>query len=359
MKNKKSPLRQKLLVGILIVFVLFIGLFFYAKTFAKVVEFEYPIKFPLNASAPTGDDLEEGVMYYNTTDKKTWIYNGSAWLDNTVVDGNGNITISGTLSAGTIDGSLAGDVSISAANVSSGSFGSGTGGGKATTATTANDLSCSNCIGATEIADGLGTSEIADIFVLNTSDSMSGDLTVSGTVSAGTISGTFSGTVSASNVTSGQFNIGDFYFPNSVGIGTTSPATALDVKGTITATDFSGDLSGNASTATALYANGANCSSGWAPLGVNASGAAESCFDVATQTELNSHANATLVHGATSANTASRIVIRDANGDFSAGTITATDFSGDLSGNATTATTATNFSGSLADSQHHIRFRSG
>jgi hypothetical protein len=46
---------------------------------------------------------------------------------------------------------------------------------------------------------------------------------------------------------------------------------------------------------------------------------------------------------ATNVNTASTIVARDASGDFSAGTITA-----NLNGNATTATTATNFSGSLA-----------
>lgn len=39
-------------------------------------------------------------------------------------------------------------------------------------------------------------------------------------------------------------------------------------------------------TATALAANGANCSSGQAPLGVSAIGATESCFDVATQAEL-------------------------------------------------------------------------
>ena len=46
---------------------------------------------------------------------------------------------------------------------------------------------------------------------------------------------------------------------------------------------------------------------------------------------------------ATSANTPSTIVLRDGAGNFAAGTITA-----NLSGNATTATTATNFSGSLA-----------
>lgn len=40
-----------------------------------------------------------------------------------------------------------------------------------------------------------------------------------------------------------------------------------------------GSISGNAGTATALAANGANCSAGNAPLGVDASGAVESCTD--------------------------------------------------------------------------------
>jgi len=47
---------------------------------------------------------------------------------------------------------------------------------------------------------------------------------------------------------------------------------------------------------------------------------------------------------ATSANTASKVVVRDGSGDFSAGTITAA-----LSGNATTATTATNVAGGSAN----------
>ncbi len=57
-----------------------------------------------------------------------------------------------------------------------------------------------------------------------------------------------------------------------------SSASALSI-------DTSGTWSGNAGTATALAANGANCSSGSAPLGVDASGAAESCFDVWTESE--------------------------------------------------------------------------
>lgn len=45
--------------------------------------------------------------------------------------------------------------------------------------------------------------------------------------------------------------------------------------------------------AIALNANGSNCSSGNSPLGVDASGAVEGCFDVATQTELNAFVPAT------------------------------------------------------------------
>lgn len=46
-----------------------------------------------------------------------------------------------------------------------------------------------------------------------------------------------------------------------------------------------GNLTGNANTATALATNGSNCSSGSAPLGVDASGASENCFDVWTEAE--------------------------------------------------------------------------
>jgi hypothetical protein len=65
----------------------------------------------------------------------------------------------------------------------------------------------------------------------------------------------------------------------------------LTVDGDITSsTGFFGDLTGavtgNADTATALAANGLNCSAGSFPLGVDAYGARESCTDAATQAEL-------------------------------------------------------------------------
>jgi len=71
---------------------------------------------------------------------------------------------------------------------------------------------------------------------------------------------------------------------------TLSIPTSPTLPGTTTGT-FSGTLTGNvtgtASLATALAANGANCSAGSFPLGVDASGAAESCTAAATLASTN------------------------------------------------------------------------
>lgn len=56
-------------------------------------------------------------------------------------------------------------------------------------------------------------------------------------------------------------------------------ATYNATTGMATFTGITGPLTGNASTATALAANGSNCSAGSAPLGVDVSGAVESCTD--------------------------------------------------------------------------------
>lgn len=88
-------------------------------------------------------------------------------------------------------------------------------------------------------------------------------------------------------------NLGCSSIPNSATTATSSTVgstiVARDSSGNfsanaITAGTFTGALTGNASTATALAANGANCSANNAPLGVDASGAAESCFAVVPQT---------------------------------------------------------------------------
>lgn len=105
-------------------------------------------------------------------------------------------------------------------------------------------------------------------------------------------------------------------FLTQTGTGSVSAAPAW---GTISGSDVSGNISGQAgSVANALTAGSYLTAAG------TYNGAAARTFDV----------------DATSANTASKVVARDASGNFSAGTITAA-----LSGAATSATTATNLAG--------------
>jgi hypothetical protein len=143
-----------------------------------------------------------------------------------------------------------------------------------------------------------------------------------------------------------------------VGIGTTNPTEKLEVVGTVKATTFSGtdvtvtgtvtaaafagpltgNVTGNASTATTLQ-------TGRSINGVSFDGSVDITITAATPNTLtrgtyltgnnfNGSAATTWAVDATTTNTASKVVARDASGNFSAGTITAA-----LSGNATTATT--------------------
>jgi len=102
----------------------------------------------------------------------------------------------------------------------------------------------------------------------------------------------------------------------------TGSVSAAPEWGTVSGSDVSGNISGSAgSVANALT------------LGTYLTG-----------TSFNGSSAVTATVDATSANTVSKVVARDSNGDFSAGTITAT-----LSGAATSATTATNLAGGAAN----------
>ena len=110
--------------------------------------------------------------------------------------------------------------------------------------------------------------------------------------SGGSLTTSGSGTITATTAAAFASNPSD--------CSATQYATTIAANGNLTCAQpaFS-DLSGAATdaqipdtitvslsaAATALAANGANCSSGNSPLGVDASGAVESCFDVMTQTE--------------------------------------------------------------------------
>ncbi len=103
----------------------------------------------------------------------------------------------------------------------------------------------------------------------------------------------------------------------------TGAASAAPSWGTVDGADVTGNITGQAgSVANALTAGGYLTSGG------TYDGAAARTFAV----------------DATTTNTASKVVARDASGDFAAGTITAT-----LSGAATSATTATNIAGGAAN----------
>jgi len=136
------------------------------------------------------------------------------------------------------------------------------------------------------------------------------------------------------------FNIANIGTAGTYGDAATVPVITTNAQGQVTGV-----------TPTAIAISGAAVSG-------NISGAAGSVANALTAgTFLTSggtfdgSAARTFAVDATSANTASKVVARDASGDFSAGTITAT-----LSGAATSATTATNLAGGAAN---QIPFQSG
>ena len=178
-------------------------------------------------------------------------------------------------------------------------------------------------------------------------------------------------------VTNGLTGAGETYICNTVGtitFGTTAitfaqisdstlytAGTGLTLTGTefsITPTGTAGTY-GSASSVPVLTTNASGQVTGVTNTNIAISGSAVSgnitgsAGSVANALTLGSYLTGTSFNGssavtatvdATSANTASKVVARDASGNFSAGTITAT-----LSGSATSATTATNIAGGAAN----------
>lgn len=122
-------------------------------------------------------------------------------------------------------------------------------------------------------------------------------------------------------------------------IGTTASATIRGISGAITTvsgttlTYTSGTITNLAATSITVTNTPAFVGNGTLTMNVSGTGLSGSQTFTANQS---SNATFTVTSNATSANTASTIVARDASGNFSAGTITAT-----LNGNASTATSAT------------------
>lgn len=178
-------------------------------------------------------------------------------------------------------------------------------------------------------------------------------------------------------VTSGNTGAGETYVCNTVGtivFGTTpitfaqiSDASVYTASNGVTLNGVNIELTptgtagtyGSASSVPVLTTNAYGQITGVTPTAIAITGSAVS-GDIAgnsggvtsaltingylTGTSYNGTAPVTIAVDATSANTASKVVARDASGNFSAGTITAT-----LSGSATSATTATNLAGGAAN----------
>jgi len=198
----------------------------------------------------------------------------------------------------------------------------------------------------------------ANTYVINSANGLSEGSTVFvqlGATGAGeTYTCNTSGVITfgTTNITFAQISSAQIY---SAGTGLTLSGTQFSITNTGTAGTY-----GSASSVPVITTNAQGQVTGVTPTAIAISGAAVSgnisgqAGSVANALTAGSFltsggtfdgsAARTFAVDATSANTASKVVARDASGNFSAGTITAT-----LSGAATSATTATNLAGGAAN----------
>jgi hypothetical protein len=204
----------------------------------------------------------------------------------------------------------------------------------------------------------LTRSSDADTYVINSAAGLSEGSTVfvqQGATGAGetyTCNTTGVITFGTTNITFAQISSAQIY---SAGTGLTLSGTQFSITNTGTAGTY-----GSASSVPVITTNAQGQVTGVTPTAIAISGAAVS-GNIAGQAgsvanaltagtfltsggTYNGSAARTFAVDATDANTASKVVARDASGNFSAGTITAT-----LSGAATSATTATNLAGGAAN----------
>jgi hypothetical protein len=204
----------------------------------------------------------------------------------------------------------------------------------------------------------LTRSSDADTYVINSAAGLSEGSTVfvqQGATGSGetyTCNTTGVITFGTTNITFAQISSAQIY---SAGTGLTLSGTQFSITNTGTAGTY-----GSASSVPVITTNAQGQVTGVTPTAIAISGAAVSgniagqagsvanaltagTFLTAAGT-FDGSAARTFAVDATDANTASKVVARDASGNFSAGTITAT-----LSGAATSATTATNLAGGAAN----------
>src|SRR5210317_47266 len=149
----------------------------------------------------------------------------------------------------------------------------------------------------------------------------------------GTLSGNVSGNATSASKVNNTLTVGSYLtgdnFDGSAASTLAVDATDANTASKVVARDASGNFS--AGTITASLSGTATQVSNTLTIG-----------SYLTGDNFDGSAASTIAVDATDANTANKVVARDASGDFSAGTITAS-----LSGNATTATTATQVGNTL------------
>ena len=133
-------------------------------------------------------------------------------------------------------------------------------------------------------------------------------------------------------------------YDNATKLATTTDG--VDVTGTLTATTFSGS---GASLTNIPNSALENSTISGKELGTNLATLTRGSY--LTGSNYNGSTARTWAVDATSANTASKVVARDSNGDFSAGKITAT-----LSGTATNATNVNLRARNTTDASHYVTF---
>ena len=250
-------------------------------------------------------------------------------IANNLTTGTNNNTVntlvlrdaSGNFSAGTIIANLTGNAST-ATNFTGSLAGEVTGPQGSTVVFSVGGVIAANVASGANLANGATTANTPNAIVKRDgsgnfsstgfSGSLAGDVTG---IQASTVVASVGG-VTAANVASGA-NLAN----GATTANTPNAIVKRDGSGNFSSTGFSGSLAGDVT-------------------GIQASTVVASVGGV---TAANVASGANLANTATTANTPNLIVKRDGSGNFIAGTITAS-----LSGNASTAGSATNFSGQLA-----------
>jgi len=307
-----------------------------------------------NSASPT----RKTVAFTDSTIAATQITDGTI----TSAKLTSNLTLGGTTSgtfSGNLTGNVTGNVSGSAASFTGSLTGDVTGTQGATVVSTVSGVTSTSLAAGATLANAATHTNTASTLVRRDASGnfSAGTITaaLNGNASTATSAPSFTGMLSGdvtgtqgatvistvSGISASNIAAGATLANNSTAANTASTLVARDASGNFSAGIITGTLNGNATTATT--AGSSTSFTGSLTGDVTGTQSATVISSLGGLTAANVAAGATLSNNATSVNTASTLVKRDASGNFTAGTIT-----GNLAGNAATAMNATNFTGMLA-----------